>query len=214
MSSKFEDRAVARLLHRLESRGLNAALEYGLAISGTHPHVANAVLANAPEPLRTMLDAAFGARRVRRKVELDALAKARNEWNQAQHAVEQALAADLDSARRIGQAIVFLAGLTTAERAHSGATKNEIAMAIAMRRSSLRSTKVTAMLGCSVSELRRWSEDGRLPVMFRRRMPSSTAGKSLDVRHWDADLIERSLHSVPQWRAEDALAKRIRRVAK
>lgn len=213
MTTKFETRIIGRLLDRLDKDGLNAALEYGIAVCDGNPQVTKAVLSSAPEPLKTMLDASFAVRRSRKKIAHDAMAARQSEVIQARNIANEAFVSDFESARRIGQATVFLAGLTMAERALCNATKKELDAAVDMRRNCVRSTKLKEILGCTETELKRWSADGRLPVMFRRRMPSSV-GVTLDVRHWDAGLIQEALQHLPQWREDDAHAKRGKRSAR
>jgi hypothetical protein len=206
MATKFHQKIVTRLLDRLKTGGLNAALEYGLAVCGGNPHVTNAVLSSSPEPLKTMLNAGFAVRASKRQSANENIRSAYAAQHQIQKQIAQAYETNLLSARSIGQATVFVAGLTMAERDLSGATKKEVADAVAMRRDCLRSTKVKEALGCSDAELKRWSEDGRLPVMFRRRMPSS-AGITLDVRHWSLHVIENAQANLDRWREEDSVAK-------
>lgn len=213
MPSKFEEKVIGRLLERLRKGGLDAALEYGIAVCGCNPRITTAVLSNSPEPLGTMLEASFAAQRERQQVAHEQKIERHNESARATKLANETIALELESARRAGQAVIFLATLTTAERAACKATKNEMAAAVDLRRNSLRSTQVKAALQCSDTELKRWSEDGRLPVMFRRRMPSSV-GRTLEVRHWEASLVHAAEKHVNLWRHEDLLAKRRKNVAK
>lgn len=212
MSTKFEIRIIGRLLERLDKNGLDAALEYGIAVCGGNPQITRAVLFSAPEPLKTMLDASFAVKRSRKKTAHDAMTERQEKVIQARNIAAEAFISDFESARRIGQATVFLAGLTVVERALCRATKNEVDAAIDMRRNCVRSTKLKEILKCTDTELKRWSEDGRLPIMFRRRMPSSV-GVTLDVRHWDAELIQEALQHIDLWREDDVLAKRRKKSA-
>lgn len=207
MTTKFESRIIGRLLDRLSKDGLDAAFEYGIAVCGGNPQVTRSVLSSAPEPLKTMLEASFAAKRSKQQLAHDAMAARQAEDIQSRNRVIQAFVSGFESTRRIGQAAVFLSGLTVAERALCKATKQELEAAVAMRRNCLRSTKVKELLKCTDTELKRWSEDGRLPVMFRRRMPSSV-GVSLDVRHWDVALIQEASQHLAQWREDDAHTKR------
>jgi len=207
MPTKFETKIIGRLLERLGKDGLNAALEYGIAVCGGNPPITKAVLLNAPEPLKTMLAAGFAVKRSKQQIAHEAMAARQAEVIQARALANAAFISEFESARRIGQATVFLAGLTMAERALCKATKKEVDAAIDMRRNCVRSTKLKEILQCTDTELKRWSEDGRLPVMFRRRMPSSV-GVTLDVRHWDAVLVQEALQHINQWREDDVLAKR------
>jgi hypothetical protein len=213
MPTRFESKIIGRLLERLAKDGLNAALEYGIAVCGGNPQITRAVLSSAPEPLKTMLDASFAVKRSRQQIAHDAMAARQAQVTQARNLANEAFTSEFESARRIGQAAVFLTGLTMAERALCKATKNEVDAAIAMRRNCVRSTKLKEILLCSDTELKRWSEDGRLPVMFRRRTPSSV-GVTLDVRHWDAALVQEALQHINQWREDDVLAKRRKQGAK
>jgi hypothetical protein len=213
MPTKVETKIIRCLLECLSKDGLNAALEYGIAVCGGNPPITRAVLSNSPEPLKTMLDAALAVKRSRQQIAHDAMAARQAEVIQARDIANAAFISEFESARRIGQATVFLAGLTMAERALCKATKKEVDAAIDMRRNCVRSTKVKEILECTDTELKTWSEDGRMPVMFRRRMPSSV-GVTLDVRHWDAALIQEALEHLPQWREDDAHAKRRKQSAK
>ena len=213
MPTKFEKKIIGRLLERLSKDGLNAALEYGIAVCGGNPPITRAVLLNAPEPLKTMLAAAFEVKRSKQQVAHAAMAARQAEFIKARDLANAAFISEFESARRIGQATVFLAGLTMAERALCKATKKEVDAAIEMRRNCIRSTKLKEILQCTDTELKRWSEDGRMPVMFRRRMPSSV-GVTLDVRHWDAALVQEALQHINQWREDDVLAKRRKQGAK
>ncbi len=85
--------------------------------------------------------------------------------------------------------------------------KVRVDAAIEMRRNCIHSTKLKEILQCTDTELKRWSEDGRLQVMFRRRMPSSV-GVTLGLRHWDAALVQEALQHINQWREDDVLSKR------
>ena len=210
MATKFEQKMITRMLDRLASRGLGSALTYGLVVCASNPHATSAIVSSAPEPLKTMLNAGFAAKRLKRQIENETIRSAHAAQREVQMQIAQGFATDLLRAKSIGQATVFLAGLTMDERVLSGATKQEVADAIAMRRDSIRSTKVKEVLGCSDTELKRWSEDGRLPVMFRRRMPSA-AGITLDVRHWGLHVVENALANLLRWREDDVLAKRRKR---
>lgn len=213
MPTKFEAKIIGRLLERLGKDGLDAALEYGIAVCGGNPQITKAVLLNTPEPLKTMLDAAFAVKRSRQQIAHDAMAARQAQVIQARSLANAAFISEFESARRIGQATVFLAGLTMAERALCKATKKEVDAAIDMRRNCVRSTKLKEILQCTDAELKRWSEDGRMPVMFRRRMPSSVA-VTIDVRHWDVALVQEALQHINQWREDDVLAKRRKQGAK
>jgi hypothetical protein len=48
MPTKFETKIIGRLLERLGKDGLNAALEYGVALCGGNPPITKVVLSNAP----------------------------------------------------------------------------------------------------------------------------------------------------------------------
>ena len=207
MTTKFETKIIGRLLDRLDKEGLDAALEYGIAVCGGNPQITRAVLSSAPEPLKTMLGASFAVKRSRQQMAHDAMVARQAEVIQAMNLANEAFISDFESARRIGQAAVFLAGLTMAERALCNATKKEVDAAVDMRRNCVRSTKLKEILKCTETELKRWSTDGRLPVMFRRRMASSV-GVTLDLRHWDGVLIQEALQHLSQWREDDARAKR------
>lgn len=207
MTTKFETKIIGALLERLENDGLDTALGYGIAVCGANPHITKSVLSSAPEPLKTLLDATFAVKKSKQRIARAAMATSQAKVIQARNQANEVFVSDFESAQRIGQGTVFLASLTMAERALCKATKKEIAAAVAMRRNCVRSTKVKEILRCNDTELKRWSEDGRLPVMFRRRMPSSF-GIVLDVRHWDAALIQEALEHLPQWREEDARPKR------
>lgn len=213
MTTKFEIRIISRLLERLNKKGLDSALEYGIAVCGSNPPITGAVLAAAPEPLKTLLDSAFSVKRSKLQLAHEEMAARQATDNHFRSQAIQEFVASFESTRRIGQAAAFLAGLTMAERALCKATKHEVADAVAMRRNCIRSTKVKELLGCSDAELKRWTEDGRLPVMFRRRMPSS-AGRALDVRHWDVSLIQEASQQLVQWREDDVQTKRRKRTSK
>lgn len=122
----------------------------------------------------------------------------------------QSLVDRIESARRIGQAAVVTAALTMDERRLAGATKAEIAQALTLRCDAIRVTRVKEILGCTDTELKRWSADGRLPVLFRRKMPISSAGKTLDVRHWSLVVVMDATADIATWRDEDAEARRKR----
>jgi len=207
MPTKFETKIIGRLLERLGKDGLNATLEYGIAVCGGNPQITRAVLLNTPEPLKTMLDASFAVKTSKQKIAHDAMATRQAQVIQARNLANASFISEFESARRIGHATVFLAGLTMAERTLCKATKKEVDAAIDMRRNCVRSTKLKEILRCTDAELKRWSEDGRMPVMFRRRMPSSV-GVTLDVRHWDVALVQEALQHINQWREDDVLAKR------
>jgi hypothetical protein len=213
MPTNFETKIIGRLLDRLGKDGLNAALEYGVAVCGSNPPITKAVLLNTPEPLKTMLDATFAVKRPRQQIAHEAMCARQAEVIQARNLANAAFISEFESARRIGQATVFLAGLTMSERALCKATNKEVDAAIDMRRNCVRSTKLKEILQRTDTELKRWSADGRLPVMFRRRMPSSV-GVTLDVRHWDAALVQEALEHINQWREDDVLAKRRKQGAK
>lgn len=213
MTTKFETKIIGRLLDRLSKNGLNAAIEYAKSVCGCNPKIIKSVLANAPEPLKSMLEASFAATKSKQKITRDAMAARQAEAIKSKLLAEQALISDFESSRRIGQVVVFLAGLTMAERSLCKPTKQELDAAIAMRRNCLRSTKVRELLKCTDTELKRWSEDGRLPVMYRRRMLSSV-GVSLDVRHWDIALVEEASHHLAQWREDDSQERRRKKDSK
>lgn len=213
MATKFEARIIGRLLDRLAKGGLDAALEYGVAVCGGNPQIAKFVLANAPKPLKIQLQASFAARKSKKQFAHAEMVAQRAADLQARNLVIEAFVADFQGARRIGQAAVFLAGLTMAERDLCKATKQEVAAAVVMPRNCVRSTRAKEILQCTDTELARWSEDGRLPIMFRRRMPSSV-GVTLSVRHWDIALIQEASLHLAQWREDDAQAKRRKRSEK
>ena len=73
MTTKFETKIIGRLLDRLDKEGLDAALEYGIAVCGGNPQITRAVLSSAPEPLKTMLGASFAVKRSRQQMAHDAM---------------------------------------------------------------------------------------------------------------------------------------------
>lgn len=214
----FAMRATERLLARLDHQGNDVAIKYAVSVASQHPldHRLLQAMREALAPeLRALLDTRLQALHVRRQVrrgkEDQAARFAREQADERERQIRKSLSARLEQARRVGQAAVVVATLTTDERRLAGASKAEITQAIALRRDAIRSTRVKEILGCTETELRRWSEDGRLPVLFRRRMPVSGAGKTLDVRHWSLALVAQAVSSMAAWRDEDIAASRLQR---
>ena len=222
MSSKkipIHIRARERLIERLERQGADEALRYAVAVASDRPDNARlrqsllmALPADLRERFESLLQAEAVRREAKRAAQEEALDLAFRQAKERERERSAALVEKLERARRIGQADVVVAAMALDERRVSGATRDEIARAIALRRDAIRSTRLKEILGCTDTEIKRWSEDGRLPVLFRRRMPVDVAGKTLDVRHWSQTVVSDALAHIDVWREEDAQARRTRRV--
>lgn len=126
----------------------------------------------------------------------------------------QGLRARLNSCRRRGEAEVFLASLTDQEKREAEATDREFRGAIEIRKTALRTSGVLATLGCTLTELNRWSEDGRLPVLFKREIELPT-GLRVEARLWSLESVQKASEKVERWRQEDRdrIAQRRREAA-
>ncbi len=94
MATKFEARIIGRLLDRLAKGGLDAALEYGVAVCGGNPQIAKFVLANAPKPLKILLQASFAARTSKKQFAHAEMVAQRAADLQARNLVIEAFVAD------------------------------------------------------------------------------------------------------------------------
>jgi hypothetical protein len=187
-----------RMLGKLKLEGLGAAADYFRITSSQMPHLSDSLVASAPEPLRTLLVAAKGQAKAAKAEQAALRKKLQLAQADGANAALAPIRKEYETALRIGQAVVFLASISPAER-DAIATRKEVELAIALRRGCVKSTETKAILGCNGTELDRWSMDGRLPALFRRRMQASFG--SCDVRHWDKDAVVAAVAMVELWRA-------------
>lgn len=214
---EFHQKIYERAIARLNNKGLDAAVTYILSVVAGMPDCAEklllAVEKGKVEPFATTAAAALKnkIKEFSDKKEFEKMAKiSANEFALEQAKKEEAekerYRKKLAVAEKNSADIVYLASLPPSlrDKIASPTQKKE---AVTLRNSSLRSTAVTLELGCSLTELKRWSEDGRLPVLFYRRMLSS--GTTLNVRHWAPDVVDAAKLMVSAWREEDKLKKKI-----
>lgn len=96
----------------------------------------------------------------------------------------------VEEKRNAGTLIRWLAGLSPSDRRRLG-TRAERQEAAQMRKEALKAGAAREMLQCSLAELNRWTEEGRLPVLFYRREPTQL-GKTIEKRFWSReDLLNR-----------------------
>lgn len=213
---QFHEKIYERAIARLNNKGLDAAITYILAVvDGTPDCTEKLILAvkkGKVEPFATTAAAALQnkVKEFADKKEFEKMAKISAdkfamERAKKEEAEKEKYKKELAAAEKNGAGIVYLASLPPAmrDKIASPAQKKE---AVALRNSSLRSTTVTLELGCSLAELKRWADDGRLPVLFYRRMPSY--GTTLNVRHWAPDVIDAAKSLVSTWREEDKSKKK------
>ena len=113
----------------------------------------------------------------------------------------------LKTARRFGTAVVYLASLPTDLRDKLGSREEKQSVA-AMRKASINSNKARELLGCSITELNRWTEQGLTPILY-------TIASNYDIqrRYWAAETMTFAKDNMASWRAEhEALKTENRRV--
>lgn len=104
------------------------------------------------------------------------------------------------------RAIRFAASLTMKDRDVLKLPRATLRRVIDLRKAALTSTRVKEALGCSDRELQRWSEDGRLPILFRRRIPGERL--ILPARFWASEDVDRARGLVASWREADQARRR------
>jgi hypothetical protein len=97
--------------------------------------------------------------------------------------------------------IRFAASLTMEDRDLLKLPRATLRRVIDLRKTALTATPVKEALGCSDRELQRWSEDGRLPILFRRRIPGGRL--TLPVRFWASEDVDQARGLVASWREAD-----------
>lgn len=213
---EFHQKIYERAIARLNNKGLDAAIIYILAVADGEPECVEQLISTIKKgKIEPFVSVAVGALKNKRGEFLEkknsqtlvkiAAKKFSLEKEKQEKAEKEKYEKEFATAERNGLGAVYLASLppTIRDKIAKPAQKKE---AIALRNSSLRSTAVTLELGCSLAELKRWSEDGRLPVLFYRRMQSS--GTTLNVRHWAPDVVDAAKSMVSTWREEDKLKKK------
>ncbi|MCX8016979.1 MAG: hypothetical protein N2690_03605 [Rhodocyclaceae bacterium] len=212
-SQQLHERVVPRLLKRLRTQGMQAAVEYGAALLlqfANNKKLKRALREEVPQECyeRIMARHSLDLARQQIKVVLAAQEQERRpSWQEEQKRRVLVLQESLVKARAIGQTAVFLASLSSQDRAQTKASAREVRAAIEMRKRALKSGAVMAALGCSRAELNRWAQDGRLPVLFQRKIPISGAATSTLARYWDYDVVQQALDKIDLWREEDQVAR-------
>ena len=88
----------------------------------------------------------------------------------------------------------------------------EIKDIVSLRKSALSTSKVCAVLNCTLTELNRWDTPGLLPHAFKKRI--SIGPKMVDARFWlERDVDGAKVH-IDSWRDSHALKKRWSRLKK
>lgn len=219
VNKKFHIRIYDRAIIRLQKNGLNDAINYVIVVFSGNPEQTNTfidfVKNHGVEPFSSLV---IGALKVKKQLAEDKRIK-KVIVHQQKFNTQEFLAAEniknnyvteFESLKKHDMQVLYLASIPPIERDKLG-TVAQRKQAKALRVASLRSTAVKQQLGCSDTELKRWSEDGRLPILFRRRM--STGAVTLAVRHWACEVVQEALPLLSDWRQEDALAKKLNRAA-
>lgn len=115
-----------------------------------------------------------------------------------------ALENQFNSSVENGSEVRFLASLSPDDRKKFG-TPAQRRDAVELRKSGILTSEVRAELGCSLAELNRWTEDGRLPVLFHKKI---NVGKSTLVRVWSRSDVEAAKLEIANWRKIRKSAKK------
>ncbi|NVZ11286.1 hypothetical protein HW932_18710 [Allochromatium humboldtianum] len=115
----------------------------------------------------------------------------------------------VEEKRNAGTLIRWLAGLSPSDRRRLG-TRAERQEAAQMRKEALKAGAAREMLQCSLAELNRWTEEGRLTVLFYRREPTQL-GKTIEKRFWSREDLESAIPHLNDWRSEWEARKKAKR---
>jgi len=113
----------------------------------------------------------------------------------------------LNTARKFGTAEIYLASLPTYLRNQLGSREEKKSVAV-MRKASINSIKARELLGCSISELNRWTQQGLTPILY-----TIASNYGIQRRYWAAETMAFAKDNMASWRAEhEALKAENRRV--
>lgn len=209
MMTNYPEKIAQRAAQRFQRGASVPELAEYLAQALRHPELARHLLDAQPPlilPLQVALRLALGA--LKRSAARRATLPARR------NAIERPASPDLqplrDEAalrRSDGSLVRWLAGLEPAIR-DKICTPSERREAIDLRRQGVSTQAAREILGCTTTELNRWTEEGRLIVLFKRVLPLA---KSTPARFWLRTDLEAVCQYVEMWREEWKARKRARR---
>jgi hypothetical protein len=92
------------------------------------------------------------------------------------------------------------------------ATKTKRNAVTALRKDSVMTKKAMEILGCTLTELNRWDDQGQMPFLFEKRV-SISFGKAVFCRFWVYSLgPDRRPVADQAWREQYRVRKRFRRM--
>lgn len=203
----FPERVLENVRLKLEVQGFSLAKTqaYVVQVCLMHPVHKPSILAGCPVLLRTLVVSELDAIKARRESKAKKEREERRKIAAVQKEARDLRIKDLQDAHKQAKAsgggVIFLCSLSPEER-DLIASKDERRQSIDLRKTSLKSPAVKLALGCTQTELDRWSTDGRLPVLFRRKQISDF-GRSAQTRYWSPSVIEDALSLIGEWREED-----------
>jgi hypothetical protein len=111
---------------------------------------------------------------------------------------DQPLREMVEQRRCDGSLTRWLAGLSPQERNKLG-TPSERQEAIALRKQGVTTSTARQILNCTLTELNRWTEEGRLQVLYQRAL---MLPKKTMARFWLRSDLEVLIPQLTEWRTE------------
>jgi hypothetical protein len=208
------DKALRRIA-AMRRNGHQPVAEY---VAVLPPDLRKAVLDSLTLPERRALESLLKARQERRRVRAIGNEKAHKAQREAAARQEAAREAELSefvealTARRMtGDAARFAAASRyTLARLARLLSPEEREACRGYRKNEILTSRARELLGCSLTELNRWTRDGRLPTL-RTKAISGLFPKKVTARTFVRAEVEHAVGQVEDWRKQDGIKKAYRR---
>jgi len=207
-----------KVLRRIASMRRNDRRGVAAYVAVLSPELRNAVLDSLTLPERTALEHLLKAREERRRaraIEDEKIREAHGEAaakQEATHAAQLREFVDgLKAQRLAGDAGRFAAASRyTLAQLTRFLSLEERQACKAYRRNEILTSRARQLLECSLTELNRWTMDGRLPTL-RSKTISGLFPKKITARTFVRLEVERAVGQVEAWRKQDGVQKVYRR---
>ena len=102
---------------------------------------------------------------------------------------------------------IFIAGLEAEDRKNLG-SPTEIKLAAELRKQCILASDAISILGCTPTEFKRWTDEGRIPHLFIKKI---RIAKWVEARFWLPEKLDIIKPLLDTWRKEWEICKRDRR---
>ena len=147
-------------------------------------------------------------KQARRNAESQALANNHKKELEEQLARNEWLKAEYQKNKESSNEIRWGVQVAPAERKLIFSPK-EIKAIIALRREKLSTYKVREILGCTLTEINRWDNNGYLPHAFKQVI--QVGGKATESRFWLESEVREQAKNLDDWRKSHELKKSFKR---